>query len=328
MAMVRRVGVIFTGGTISMRHDHEAGGPVPVLRGAEILASVPDLETVADTEAIDWGLIPASHLSFEQVIDLAATVRRTAVRPDVHGIVVVQGTDTLEETAFALDLLLSTEKPVVVVGAMRNASQDGYDGPGNLRDAVRCAASPLLSDQGVLVAMAGEIHGADDVAKTHSDAYATFQSPNFGRLGIVDGAGIHVARRRTSRTTIEAARAEPVALVTVALGLDASIIDLVRQAGARGIVVAATGAGNTHPAFVDRASAAIEAGVPVVLTTRCPSGRARPAYGFPGGGVSWQRAGAVFGGFLGGLKARVLLSLALGAGEGVDEIRAHFEAFS
>jgi L-asparaginase len=176
--------------------------------------------------------------------------------------------------------------------------------------------------------MAGEIHAADDVAKTHSDAYATFQSPNFGRLGIVDGAGIQVARRRTSRTTIEAVRAEPVALVTVALGLDASIIDLVRQAGARGIVIAATGAGNTHPAFVERASAAIEAGVPVVLTTRCPSGRARPAYGFPGGGVSWQRAGAVFGGFLGGLKARVLLSLALGADEGVDEIHEHFEAFS
>jgi L-asparaginase len=326
--MAKRVGVIFTGGTISMRHDPLAGGPVPVLRGADLLASVPDLAAVADTEAIDWGLVPASHLTFEQVIDLAATVRRTADRAEVDGIVVVQGTDTMEETAFALDLLLAISKPVIVVGAMRNASQDGYDGPGNLRDAVRCAASPILADQGVIVAMAGEIHGADDVAKTHSDAYATFQSPNFGRLGIVDGTGVHFARCRTSRTTIETTRAEPVALVTVALGMDASIIDLVRQGGARGIVVAATGAGNTHPAFVERASAAIEAGVPVVLATRCPSGHAHPAYGFPGGGVSWQRAGAVFGGFLGGLKARVLLSLALGAGEDVDAIRRRFEAFS
>ena len=321
-----RVVVVFTGGTISMRYDAEAGGAVPSLDGAEILARTPGLDALADVEPIDWGLVPASHLSFDQILELARTVGRALQRSDVDGAVVVQGTDTIEETAFALDLVLGGPKPVVVVGSMRNAGEEGYEGPANLRDAVRCAADPMLRDQGTVVVMAGTILPADDATKTHTDAYETFRALNFGALGRVDSIGVAVTRRRARRRllpSIPDAAAEPVFLVTAVVASDGALVR-VSPREARGFVVAATGAGNTSPDLLDACSARIEAGVPVVLTTRCPSGRVKPAYGFPGGGATWERAGAILAGHLSGPKARVALALALGAGLERDELRRLF----
>ena len=146
---------------------------------------MPGLDEIAEVEPIDWGLVSASHMTFAQLLDIGRILAEHLARPEVAGAVVVQGTDAIEETAFAWDLLPLGPKPVVVVGAMRSASQDGYDGPENLRNAVLAAGSDALHDQGVVVALAGEIHGADDVRKTHTHAYATFQSPNLGRLGAV-----------------------------------------------------------------------------------------------------------------------------------------------
>src|SRR3954471_24131667 len=137
-----RVAVVFTGGTISMRHDERAGGNVPVLGGADLLATVPALGEIADLIAIDRGLTPASHFGFDALFDVSRTVEEALARDDVDGAVVVEGTDTIEETAFFFDLLHDGPKPIVVTGAMRSASQTGYDGPRNLTDAVRVAASP------------------------------------------------------------------------------------------------------------------------------------------------------------------------------------------
>ena len=314
---MRRVAVLFTGGTISMRHDPDAGGAVPVLDGAAILARTPGLEQIASVEAIDWGLVPASHLGFGQVLDLTRAVQAALDRPDVDGAVVVQGTDTIEETAFALDLLVRGRKPVVFTGAMRNAEEDGYDGPSNIRDAVRCAASDELRDQGTVVVMAGSVLPADDATKTHTDAYAAFEALNEGPLGSISAGRLIVRRRRTRRrqlATVPEAAAEPIVLLTAVIGMDARLVDLARDAGARGFVIPATGAGNTDPGLLDACRRAIADDIPVVLTTRAPAGRVRPAYGFPGGGASWERAGAIFAGYLGGPKARVALALGLGAG--------------
>jgi len=319
-----RVAVVFTGGTISMRHDAGMAGNVPILRGEELLASVPGLAGVAEIEPIDWGLVPASHLSFDQVLDIGGILTERLARPEIDGAVVVQGTDVIEETAFAWDLLPLPAKPLVVVGAMRSASQDGYDGPENLRNAVAAAADPRLADQGVLVAMAGELHGADDVRKTHTHAYATFQSPNAGRLGIVANGRVTLLRRRRPvrlpRTPERAALPVPV-LTTV---LDA---DPVLTTAPAGLVVAAAGGGNTPPTYLDLARPLIARGVPVVLTTRCPSGRVMPGYGFPGGSSQWWEAGAIFSGTLDALKARVLVALGVGAGASADELAELCVAF-
>ena len=172
-------------------------GNVPTLRGDELLATVPGLADLADVEPIDWGLVPASHLTFAQVLEIGEILARELARPDIDGAVVVQGTDVIEETAFAWDLLPLPPKPVVVVGAMRSASEPGYDGPANLRRALVAAADPALASQGVVVAMAGELHAADDVRKTNSHALDTFQSPNAGRLGRVTDAGVTLDRSRT-----------------------------------------------------------------------------------------------------------------------------------
>jgi L-asparaginase len=326
---VPRLAVIFTGGTISMRRDAGSGGNVPTLRAQELLSSVPGIERIAEVEPIDWGLVPASHLTFDQVLEIGGLLEAALVRPEIDGAVVVQGTDVIEETAFAWDLLPLPTKPVVVVGAMRSASQPGYDGPENLRNAIAAAADPVLSDAGVVVAMAGELHGADDVRKTHTHAYATFQSPNAGRLGFVTDGRVTLRRaRRPVRLPRRPQRAaSPIALVTAVLDGDPDAARRLLEPGPAGLVVAATGGGNTTAWMLDAATALIADGVPVALTTRCPSGSVRPGYGFPGGSSAWWEAGAVFTGTLDPLKARVLLALGLGAGATVEELAELSEAF-
>ena len=301
-----------------MRHDPVAGGNVPALSGADILAQVPGLETIAEVVAIDRGLTPASHFSFPQLFDLSTTVADALDAldaPSVDGAVVVQGTDTIEETAFFFDLLHRGPKPIVVTGAMRAASLPDYDGPANLRRAVRAAASPALRDAGVVVVLEGSIEPADDVTKTHTSSFDTFRSLNAGPIGRVDDDGVVVSRPRGPRRLVTASRAaERVHLVTATVAMDGTVIDALREAGADGFVVAATGAGNTSAPLLAAAERAMADGLPVVLTTRSPAGAASTAYAFPGGGATWLRAGAMLAGHLGGPKARVALAIGLGAG--------------
>ena len=168
--------------------------------------------------------------------------------------------------------------------------------------------------------MAGEIHGADDVRKTHTHAYATFQSPNAGRLGAVSDGRVSLSRRRRPvrlpRSPEHAALPVPV----LASLLDA--VPVLSDAEPAGLVVAAAGGGNTPASYLELALPLIERGIPVVLTTRCPSGHVMPGYAFPGGSTRWWDAGALFAGTLDALKARVLLALGLGAGAPLDELAA------
>jgi len=320
-----RVAVVFTGGTISMRHDPIAGGNVPVLGGAALLESVPGLGAIADLVPIDRGLTPASHFSFEALFGIAATVREALADPAIDGAVVVQGTDTIEETAFFFDLVHRGPKPVVITGAMRSASEAGYDGPANLTAAVRVAASPEVgrADVGAVVVLGGSIDTADDVTKTHALAFDTFRCLNRGPLGrVADGRVVLDAARGPRRHVDTDRAAERVYLVTATVAGDGTPIAALRAAGADGFVVAATGAGNTGPGLLAAAEAAIDDGLPVVVTTRCPIGAAGTGYAFPGGGATWLRAGAIVAGHLGGPKARIALALGIGAGLDRDGLRA------
>jgi L-asparaginase len=310
-----RVGVVFTGGTISMRADTGAGGNVPALDGAAILALAPEVGRIAEVVPLDRGLTPASHFSFSQLFGIAATVRDALADPSIDGAVVVQGTDTIEETSFFFDLLHASPKPVVVTGAMRSASEVGYEGPANLADAVACAASPGLVGQGCLVVLSGAIHAADDVVKTHASAMTTFQSPNLGALGHVDRGRVVVGRLRSGRRHVDATlAAEPVFLITATVASDGALVRAARSLGPAGYVIEGTGAGNTDPDLLSASRVAIDDGIAVVLTTRAPAGRAGTGYAFPGGGATWAEAGALFAGYLGGPKARIALALGLGAG--------------
>jgi L-asparaginase len=314
---VPRVAVVFTGGTISMGFDPVAGGNVPTLDGAAILARTSGLDAIAEVVPIDRGLTPASHFTFRDVLTLGRVVGDALAEDGVGGVVVVQGTDTIEETAFAWDLVLSSPKPVVVTGAMRASHEEGYEGPDNLRRAVAAAASPALRGAGVVVGLAGTLEAADDVTKMHTVALATFQSPNVGSLGWVTDAGevtierVRGPRRRLTRVPPDGARVE---IVQAGIGSDGALLDAAVASGADGLVVAATGAGNTAPGLLAAAERAMAGGVTVVLASRCPAGAVTTAYAFPGGGATWVRGGAIVAGTLCAIKARVALALALGGG--------------
>ncbi len=313
---MRRIAVVFTGGTISMVVDPVAGGAVPALDGAAILARTPGLGELAEVMAVDRGMVPASHWTFERLLGLAADLREFSADPAIDGIVVVQGTDTIEETSFAFDLLVDAAKPIVVTGAMRNATDRAYDGPANLADAVRCAADPRLAAAGVVVVLAGTIEPAADVSKTHASALDTFRSLNQGSLGRVADGVVVLDRGPSPRRSVlaTAVAAQPVPIVVATVGLDDGLIRAVRSLQPAGIVVEATGAGNTAASLLAEAEAAIADGIPVVLATRCPAGSAGTGYAFPGGGATWVRAGAHLAGTLTGPKARIALALALGGG--------------
>jgi L-asparaginase len=310
-----RVAVVFTGGTISTVFDPIAGGNVPVLDGAAILARTPGLDAIAEVVALDRGHTAASHFTFRGLLELAGVLRSALADPSIDGAVVVQGTDTIEETSFCWDLVLEGAKPVVVTGAMRASDEASFDGPANLRDAVRVAASPVARGIGVVVSLAGTIEPADDVLKLHATALDTFGSPNGGSLGRVGPDGVTLFRARAARRQLTTERAaERVHLITATVAMDGALLDAAVASGADGIVVAATGSGNTSPMLLAAAERAIESGIPVALASRCPAGRATAGYAFPGGGATWIRAGALPVGYLCALKARVALALGLGAG--------------
>jgi L-asparaginase len=317
-----RVAVIFTGGTISMAADPVAGGNVPTLDGAGIIARTPGLSEIAEVVAIDRGRTPASHFTFPALLAIAGDLRAALADPTIDGAVVVQGTDTIEETSFLWDLVLPGPKPVVVTGAMRASDEPAYDGPANLRDAVLAATDSRLRDFGVVVCLGGTIEAADDVVKMHTTALDTFSSPNAGSLGrVVDGV-LTVLRSRGPRRSVDTERAAArVHLIIATLGADGALLDAAVAAGADAIVVAATGSGNTSPAVLAAASRAMADGVPVFLASRCPAGRPTPVYAFPGGGVTWIAAGAIPVGTLCAVKARVAVALGLGAGLDQDGLR-------
>jgi len=321
------VAVVFTGGTIASRVDAAAGGAVPALSGADILARTPGLAEGGDIEVIDWGLVTASHMGLAQMLEIARLLQATLARPDIDGAVVVQGTDTIEETSFAYDLLVGTDKPIVVTGAMRNSSEADYEGPANLRNAVACAGAAELAGQGVVVVLNGLIVGADQAVKTHATALDTFQAADGRALGtVVDGAVVVAEKREPVRlASIPASAAEPVYLVTFVSGMDGGVIRVLGGQRPGGFVLAAAGSGNTHPDFQAAALEQQQRGVPVVLASRCALGSVAPIYAFPGGGATWARAGVMLSG-LPALKARVALALALGSGAGRDELGAVLRA--
>ena len=310
-----RVAMLYTGGTISMVADAAAGGKVPTLDGAAILARAPGIEEIAELVPVDLGRTPASHFSFPKLFEIASEIRRWQADPSIDGVVVVQGTDVIEETAFLWDLVLDAETPVIVTGAMRAASDANDDGPDNLRGAVRCAAAPELRRAGVLVMLDGTINPADAVSKTHASALDTFQCLDTGPLGRIAGDRVRVDRPRGPRRHVSTDHAaEGVQLLTAHVAMDGALLDAAAGLRPPGIVVEATGAGNTAASLLEASERAIGQRITVAFTTRCPSGAANAAYAFPGGGATWVRAGALLAGHLSGPKARIALACGLGAG--------------
>lgn len=318
--------IIFTGGTISMRHDQSRGGAVPALSGSEILAATRGIGEVADVEIDDWGAHPGPHMTLTRMWALRNRIREQLARPQVAAVVVTHGTDSLEESAYLVARTVAAGKAIVFTGAMRTASDLGWDGPPNLLDAVRVAASPQAARYGPLVTLSGRIFTALDVTKSHSHLLDAFDSPGVGPVGVLDNG--HVIFRRALPESLPVLEpgspAEPVDIVYAWAGADSRLLDASR-AMALGAVVAAMGRGNVPQDMIAGIERWIADGKPVVVSSRVPRGRVGVTYGYPGGGRTLWEAGAILGGGRRPQQARIDLALGLGAGLSLEALRAIFE---
>jgi L-asparaginase len=312
------ISYIATGGTIAMKQTESNGGAVPAIDGQALVNQTSELNQYASLEVDNFSNIPSSHFTANNLIALHRHISDALAREEVTGVIVSHGTDTMEETGFFLGLTLNTSKPVVLFGAQRSACEEGGDGPDNLLDALRVAVSADARDKGVMIVMNHQISAARDVSKTHTTDLDSFQSEGSGFLGSVDGDQVIFNRSPARRQHIPLKANQPfddkrcrVDIVPVYIGADDLMIKAAMSGGARGIVIQALGAGNVTPAIFTAICEAIEAGVRVVIASRVPRGNVQPIYGYPGGGQTLAKVGALFAGDLSPQKARILLMLAL-----------------
>ena len=323
--MKPKVAIIFTGGTISMTVDEKVGAAIPTLTGSQILSMVSNIDKLAEIEVIEYAEIPGPHMTIDRLMEIRSLIQDLVKRNDISGVIITHGTDSLEETAYFLDLTINTPKPVVVVGAMRNSSELGYDGPSNLAAAVCTAISPLAMNKGVLVVLNNEVNLAMEVTKTNTLSLNTFQSP-YGPIGTIDTNDLIVHRDIVTKQFINTNIIENnVYLIKSYLDMDDSLINCAVNAGAKGIVIEAMGRGNLPPKTLAGVKYALKNNVVVVIVSRCPSGRVMESYGYEGGGKDLTSMGVVLGGELNGQKARLKLMVALGYTDDIDEIRNIFK---
>ena len=304
--------VVSTGGTIAMRPDASTGKLVPAMSGEELVEMLAWPEA-PPLELDDFARVPSFDVHGELALSLAVRVNEQADRRDVAGVVVTHGTDTMEESVYLIDRLLRSDLPVVLTGAQRGADDRDTDGPRNLRDAVRVAASGQARGRGAMIAFGGEVHAAREVRKAHTSALRAFDSPGYGPIGHVDLNTVTFQRLPDRRAPLPVPeRLASVDLIRLHAGSDARFIRAAVKSGARAIVLEGTGRGNANDQVVEGIGEAVAAGVQVIVCSRCVAGRVEPVYG-RGGGRDLADAGALFAGDLAGSKARVLLQLALGS---------------
>ena len=320
-----RVHVMFTGGTISMKIDPQTGAAIPALSGREILSHAHGARRTARLTIEDYARLPGPHVSPRWMWSLKKRIEAHLADPRIDGIVVAHGTDTIEETAFLVDLTTQTDKPIVFCGAMRTLGEPGSDGPSNLLIAIKTAASRDARGHGVLIAVGEHVLAAGEAVKTHTQHLGSFRS-EIGPVAILDRSGIRFVRNPVRRRFVQTGSIDPrVDLHVMATGSDDRLIRASLDRGARGLVIEGTGAGNVPPLAVPAIRDALKASVPVVIASRCGTGSVAPLYGYEGGGAQLQALGCVFGADLVGQKARVLLMVALSAGLSELALKGLFE---
>jgi L-asparaginase len=307
--------LLFTGGTISMQRDHSAGGNVPTHRGEALVEFTGGLDEIGPHRIENWAMVPACHLGPDRLWALRERVRQVAESGEVAGIVITHGTDTIEETAYLLDRTLAPAVPVAITGAMRTSSDEGWDGPRNLRDAAAVAADSGSEGRGVMVVFHGKVFAGRTAVKFHATDPDAFAAPHSGPIGEVeDGRVVYRQGSGTGgRPLSPGGLTAKVALVPMVIGDTGVMLDLARPRH-DGVVVVAFGSGNVPPGAVPAIGRWIEEGKPAVIASRCPTGVVTPLYAFEGGGSRLVAMGAVPAGPRAPSHARMELTIALSAG--------------
>jgi L-asparaginase len=325
------VRLIATGGTIAMKIDPVKKAPVPAISGEDLVATVPEIAQVAHMEVENLSNVPSASMDPDRWVQLQRSVTQALARPEVAGVIVSHGTDTLEETAFFLDLTVDSPKPIVLIGAQRNASERDFDGPRNLLNAARICTDQGARGKGAMIALNSNINAARDAVKTHTSDVETFKSGDLGFLGYVDYDRVVWYRAPIRRQHIairpvaEGQHLPRVDIVPTYGGADGTFVRAAVGAGAKGLVVQALGWGNIPIPVFQAVKEAIGKGIAVVISTRVWTGRVLPNYGYEGGGKTLQQAGAVFADNLSPQKARLLLMLALQTTSDPKQIQQIFD---
>ncbi len=323
---MKKILVVFTGGTFSMKIDKKTGGAVPFFQGEELIKMIPETKGLANLDIYNYGMFPGPQMLPETMLDLSIKIQKLVLSNDIDGIIITHGTDTLEETAYLLDLTVQTEKPIVVIGSMKTSSEPDWDGPRNLIDAIHICNNKNSHGMGVLVCLNGEINAASEVTKTHTEDMETFHSLDFGALGYVDSGRIvfNRAPRKLENIKTDIINSN-VDLIKVYAGMDEKFFKFSADSGIDGLVVEALGVGNVPPKVFDGIKYVVDKKIPVVLVSRCPAGETLSIYSYHGAGKWLKKEGVIFADYLNGQKARIKLMLCLGMTKDIQELRELIE---
>ncbi|GAE28987.1 asparaginase [Halalkalibacter hemicellulosilyticus] len=321
---MKKILILNTGGTIAMQEG--PNGTILKQQLNPLYSTIESLSTIASVIVDDYLNIPSPHMTPQIIGQLAKHMKKRVEKDQLEGIVITHGTDTLEETAYLLDLLLDWDLPLIVTGAMRSSNELGSDGPHNLISAVKVAVCKEAEGKGVLVVLNDEIHTAKNVTKTHSSNIATFQSPQYGPIGIVTKRGVIFHHTLTNRESFNSTQLNKnVALIKTYTGMDPCIIDAIHKTNIDGFVIEAFGQGNVPPELVKPIRSLLSNNIPVILVSRCFSGIVQDIYAYEGGGRTLKELGVIFANGLNGQKARLKLMVILEQTSDLSQIQALFE---
>ena len=308
-----------------MMIDKKTGGAVPRYSGEELVEMIPKAKEMADISCYDFGKYPGPHVTPEIMLELSRQIKLKLAENNYDGVIVTHGTDTLEETAYLLDLTIKTDIPIVVTGSMKNSSDPGWDGPRNLLDSISVCLNNNSRNIGVLVCLNGEVNAASEVTKIFSDEVDTFKSLDFGSLGFVQSRKVIYNRLPRHLEHIETDKIiTNVDLITVYSGMGEKFFKFSAGSNIEGLVIEALGIGNVPPAAFEGIKYVTEKKIPVVLVSRCPAGETDDIYSYPGAGKHLHDLGVIFTDYLNGQKARIKLMLALGTTSDISELNKMF----
>ncbi|MBP2240704.1 L-asparaginase [Cytobacillus eiseniae] len=322
---MKKILVIHTGGTISMSED-AATGTVKPTEVNPLTEKTNELLSLADIIIEEPFHLPSPHITTIEMFELKKIIDKYLDEKEISGVVITHGTDTLEETAYFLHLTVNSTIPIVVTGAMRSSNEIGADGLYNLISSIRVAACEEAKNKGVLVVLNDEIHTAENVTKTHTSNVSTFQSPQYGPIGIVTKRGVLFHHLPTINEFYPITGiTKRVALIKAHAGMDSTLLFAIRDLDYNGVVIEALGQGNLPPASIDGIKALLAKKIPIVLVSRCFNGIAQDVYSYEGGGKNLKSLGVIFSNGLNGQKARIKLLIGLESTDHEKTIDQMFE---
>lgn len=321
MNTLKNILLIHTGGTIAMSEDQQTG-TVSTSSTHPLVKDQVFLKKYANVEEEIMFYLPSPYITPQHMLEIGNYIQHRL--DEFDGVVITHGTDTLEETAYFLDLYVQTKKPIVITGAMRSSNEIGSDGLYNLICAIRVATSTESNEKGVLVVMNDEIHTATYVTKTATSNVATFQSPQFGPIGMITKQSIYYYHKWIAYEKYHIEQiTKQVPLLKAYAGMDQTVVDAVLSANVDGLVIEGFGQGNVPPSIVDSLDQLIQKQIPVVLVSRSYKGIVQPTYAYRGGGKQLHQMGVIFAKRLSGPKARIKLLMALESTDNIN-IREQF----